>query len=95
MAGGCVASVVEINQDCECSITTLVELVTGLEDRVDVTVIAGPEVVLNADLDQLDQMLINLLRDRVAVICCARHPGIATINYSDLDSGPKTSGSSN
>src|SRR5439155_10806933 len=47
----------------ECSIPALVKRVTALEDRVEVTVIAGPEVKLTADPDQLEQMLINLLRN--------------------------------
>src|SRR5437588_1054364 len=47
----------------ECSIPVLVDRVVALEERVEVKVIAGPEVRLAADPDQLEQMLINLLRN--------------------------------
>jgi two-component system, NtrC family, nitrogen regulation sensor histidine kinase NtrY len=39
--------------------------VTGLESRLQVKVQAGPEVRIQADPDQLDQLLINLLRNAV------------------------------
>jgi nitrogen fixation/metabolism regulation signal transduction histidine kinase len=47
----------------QCSISTLVKRVAALETRVDVTVIPGPDVGLMADPDQIEQMLINLLRN--------------------------------
>lgn len=47
----------------ECSIPALVDRVIALEDRVEVKVIPGPEIKLAADPDQLEQMLINLLRN--------------------------------
>ena len=39
--------------------------VTGLESRLQVKLDAGPEVRIQADPDQLDQLLINLLRNAV------------------------------
>jgi len=36
-----------------------------LETRLEVTVVAGPDLVIHADGDQLDQLLINLLRNGV------------------------------
>jgi PAS domain S-box-containing protein len=39
--------------------------VTGLESRLQVKLQAGPEVRIQADPDQLDQLLINLLRNAV------------------------------
>jgi two-component system, NtrC family, nitrogen regulation sensor histidine kinase NtrY len=39
--------------------------VTCLETRVDVAIDRGPELVIQADGDQLDQLLINLLRNAV------------------------------
>jgi PAS domain S-box-containing protein len=39
--------------------------VTGLESRLQVRLDAGPEVRIQADPDQLDQLLINLLRNAV------------------------------
>jgi len=41
----------------------LIKRVAALEHRLAVTVIPGPEVELAADPDQLEQMLINLLRN--------------------------------
>ncbi len=47
----------------KCSIPALIKRVAALEHRLAVTVIPGPEVELAADPDQLEQMLINLLRN--------------------------------
>jgi two-component system nitrogen regulation sensor histidine kinase NtrY len=47
----------------QCSMAALTKRVAALETRVVVTVIPGPEVSLMADPDQLEQMLINLLRN--------------------------------
>jgi two-component system, NtrC family, nitrogen regulation sensor histidine kinase NtrY len=52
----------------ECSIAALVKRVAVLESRVDVTVIPGPDVELAADPDQLEQMLINLLRNAAEAV---------------------------
>jgi PAS domain S-box-containing protein len=46
-----------------CSIAIIAKRVAALETRVGVEVFAGPEVDLLADPDQLEQMLINLLRN--------------------------------
>jgi nitrogen fixation/metabolism regulation signal transduction histidine kinase len=43
----------------------LVRRVAGLERRLPVALIPGPNVMLQADPDQLEQMLINLLRNAV------------------------------
>ena len=42
-----------------------VHRVCNLETRMDVTVEAGPEITVQADGDQLDQLLINLVRNAV------------------------------
>jgi nitrogen fixation/metabolism regulation signal transduction histidine kinase len=47
----------------QCAVSTLATRVAAVETRVHVTVIAGPDVTLMADADQLEQMLINLLRN--------------------------------
>ena len=41
----------------------LVHRIAGLETRLSVGVVDGPEVELNADADQLEQLLINLVRN--------------------------------
>src|ERR1700678_1151414 len=46
-----------------CSISSLVKHVSAVETRVAVTVVPGPDIALMADPDQLEQMLINLLRN--------------------------------
>jgi nitrogen fixation/metabolism regulation signal transduction histidine kinase len=51
-----------------CSISALVKRVAALESRVQVRVNAGPDVTLIADPDQLEQMLINLLRNAAEAV---------------------------
>jgi two-component system nitrogen regulation sensor histidine kinase NtrY len=51
-----------------CSISALVKRVAALESRVRVSINAGPDVTLIADPDQLEQMLINLLRNAAEAV---------------------------
>jgi two-component system, NtrC family, nitrogen regulation sensor histidine kinase NtrY len=51
-----------------CSISTLVTHVAALETRVRVKVIPSPDVTLLADQGQLEQMLINLLRNAAEAV---------------------------
>jgi len=44
---------------------SLVRRVVGLESRVQVSLVPGPELTVHADPDQLEQLLINLLRNAV------------------------------
>jgi nitrogen fixation/metabolism regulation signal transduction histidine kinase len=44
---------------------TLVERVARLDTRIAVTVAGGPELVIEADTDQLEQLLINLLKNAI------------------------------
>ena len=46
-------------------VAPLVRRVAGLERRLAVTLIPGPDLTLQADPDQIEQMLINLLRNAV------------------------------
>jgi nitrogen fixation/metabolism regulation signal transduction histidine kinase len=50
----------------------IVERVAGLETRIAVTVVRGPEVALTVDPDQLEQLLINLVRNAVEASLDAR-----------------------
>jgi two-component system nitrogen regulation sensor histidine kinase NtrY len=52
----------------ECSLGLLAKRVAALEQRVEVGVIPGPPIVLAADPDQLEQMLINLLRNAAEAV---------------------------
>ena len=47
------------------SIGPLVRRVASLETRINVEVAAGPEITIRADGDQLEQLLINLIRNAV------------------------------
>lgn len=49
----------------ELEVSSWVRRVAGLETRVEVMIEPGPDVVIQADGDQLDQLLINLLRNAV------------------------------
>ena len=52
----------------DCSISELATRVAALETRVPVTVIPGSDIKLKADPDQLEQMLINLLRNAAEAV---------------------------
>lgn len=47
------------------SVAETVKRVTGLETRMRVTVADAPDVIIHADRDQLEQLLINLVRNAV------------------------------
>ena len=49
----------------QVDVSILIQRVIGLETRLSITLIPGPEVTINADGDQLEQVLINLLRNAV------------------------------
>lgn len=46
-------------------VCVLVRRVAGLETRLNVALISGPELTIRADADQVEQVLINLLRNAV------------------------------
>jgi len=50
------------------SLPPLVTRIAGLETRVEVKVVPGPDVIVMADPDQLEQMLINLLRNAAEAV---------------------------
>jgi signal transduction histidine kinase len=74
----------------------LVHRVAGLETRVPVTVRPGPDTTLMGDTDQLEQLLINLLRNAAEATIEAGGAGIAigwrqTVRSLDVfidDQGP-------
>jgi two-component system, NtrC family, nitrogen regulation sensor histidine kinase NtrY len=47
----------------KCSVLAVARRITAMEPRVPVALIPGPDINLMADQDQLEQMLINLLRN--------------------------------
>ena len=50
------------------ALSPLVTRVAGFETRIAVKVIPGPEVTVMADADQLEQMLINLVRNAAEAV---------------------------
>src|SRR5882724_8722956 len=73
----------------QCSISTLAKRVAALETRVKITVIPGPDIALMADADQIEQMLINLLRNAAEA---ALGPSVSGENSNGLN-GSTTSDS--
>ena len=69
----------------KCSVSLIAKRVAGLETRVPVALIPGPEVSFLADPDQLEQMLINLLRNAAEAVLAMEHVG-SNLNGSK-DSG--------
>jgi nitrogen fixation/metabolism regulation signal transduction histidine kinase len=47
------------------SVSALVKRVVSLETRINIRLVEGPEITIRADGDQLEQLLINLLRNAV------------------------------
>jgi len=74
----------------ECSISALVTRVAALETRISLYVIPGPDISLMADPDQLEQMLINLLRNAVeAVLQSSPSKNNANQSKNGSDSEPQ------
>ena len=80
----------------------LVRRVVGLEHRVKVDVVAGPPIVVSADADQLEQLLINVVRN--AVDAALENRGRVSISWTKRrsavevivsDDGPGLSGTTN
>ncbi|HEX4284993.1 MAG TPA: ATP-binding protein [Terracidiphilus sp.] len=73
----------------------LIERVSLLEQRVAVKIDAGPALILNADPDQLEQMLINLLKNAVDAslanganpVCIGWHLAESVVEIVIEDSG--------
>lgn len=82
-----------------------VRRVAGLETRRPVTVVAGPELTIQADGDQMDQLLINLVRNAVdAVMETGGGVRVGWMSTNDValgfevwveDDGPGLSGTEN
>ena len=80
----------------------LVRRVASLETRVPVRVIEGPPVTLSADRDQLEQLLINLLRNATEAVLESGTEVIikwalkgSELQLSIIDNGPGLSNTAN
>ena len=80
-------------------VETLVRRAASLERRLPVVVLDGPKIEIDADADQLEQLLINLIRNAVdATLDLSReHPGKVAVGWRQgpytveifvLDEGP-------
>jgi nitrogen fixation/metabolism regulation signal transduction histidine kinase len=65
----------------------LLERVVSLEIRLDVRLLAAPDVELLADIDQIEQLLINLVRNAVesALSCVDEEPETAPVSEGGAD----------
>jgi len=57
----------------ETSLESVIKRVADLEVRIKVLVVPGPEIALMVDPDQLEQMLINLVRNAVEAVLASPH----------------------
>ncbi len=86
----------------EVDLGTLVRRIAGLESRLTVAVDPGPEVVVRADPDQLEQVLVNLVRN--AADAALETSGQVTLRWAVdpqwvdvlvVDDGPGIAGTAN
>ena len=70
-----------------CAISTLARRVASLETRVLVEVVPGPDIVFLADVDQLEQMLINLVRNAAESILQAAEANSNANGSKEPDAG--------
>jgi two-component system, NtrC family, nitrogen regulation sensor histidine kinase NtrY len=84
------------------SVESWVRRVASLESRLRVAVAPGPELIIQADSDQLDQMLINLVKNAVDAV--SEKGGNVVVDWSRtsnavvvrvLDDGPGLAGTTN
>jgi two-component system, NtrC family, nitrogen regulation sensor histidine kinase NtrY len=73
----------------EFRIAELAKRVSALEDRVKVSVVSGPDVALVADPDQMEQMLINLLRNAAEAVLEMDLPGSNGSGSSGSSTAPE------
>jgi PAS domain S-box-containing protein len=82
-----------------CEVPALVHRVAALETRLPVTVVEGPALSLDCDAAQIEQVLINLLKnakeaggsmDGISLDVCGDGSGAATLVVSDRGSGMST-----
>src|SRR5580700_1142510 len=62
------------------ALAPIIERVAGLETRLHVHVVQGPPIELDVDADQLEQMLINLVRNAVEAALETRPSGSLTVD---------------
>lgn len=71
----------------ECSISDLVRRAASLETRAEIVVVPADDVVLMADPDQLEQMLINLLHNAADAVIESRANGDEASSAESAEEG--------
>lgn len=88
----------------EHEVGPLVQRVAGLEQRMPVKVEPGPEIMAHIDADQIEQVLVNLIKNGVEAVSETSGEGGVAVRWSDLgtaveivvlDEGPGLSGTKN
>lgn len=64
------------------AIGPLIARIAALESRLDINVIPGPDVYISADPDQLEQALINLIKNAVDAVLLAENVSPTAVNVS-------------
>ena len=75
----------------KCSISVIAKRVAALETRVPVALVGGPEIEFVADPDQLEQMLINLLRNAADAVLQIHEVESNSNGSKALDGGTRVS----
>jgi nitrogen fixation/metabolism regulation signal transduction histidine kinase len=70
------------------ALTPIVERVANLETQLQVTVISGPDIMVMVDPDQIEQMLINLVRNAVEAVL-EREPAVTCAQTSPKVANPE------
>jgi two-component system, NtrC family, nitrogen regulation sensor histidine kinase NtrY len=70
----------------QVAVGPLVRRVAGLETRLGVAVVPGPETTVQADADQLEQLLINLVRN--GVDAALETGGGVRVGWKRMNAGP-------
>lgn len=65
-------------------VSAWIDRIVQMENRVDITVVPGPPITIEADADQLDQLLINLIRN--AADASLETGGDVTVGWTANDS---------
>jgi two-component system, NtrC family, nitrogen regulation sensor histidine kinase NtrY len=68
------------------ALTPIVQRVAALETRLKVEVVPGPDLELTVDPDQLEQMLINLVRNAAEAALELAHPSLSSHNTTGAPS---------
>jgi two-component system nitrogen regulation sensor histidine kinase NtrY len=69
----------------KCSVSAVAKRITAMEPRVPVALLSGPDINIMADQDQLEQMLINLLRNAADAVLESAEAGSSNGSKGSAD----------